>query len=254
MLQKPSFNYFCSGVCMKYIGTDLNELALLVVEYNDHPLNHGPSQTRIPGGTIQFEDIINAIVTAGPRTTLSSDHLVWIKQTAEKIANECDTKIASMLSNTREEKFALRAVFTNALTDIEDAFYSLQLSEKDIKIIEDASKEATLRRELKAECAVTTWGGAVQCGYLKRGEHFQYPYLVTGSDAPDTYEGSPDDDILKSYFMPLDELFADPKILYKNHVPFLNNALSTFMHILTYEKEHKAKLIEKIKEYLKPTN
>lgn len=243
---KPLFNFFTSGTCVKYVG---NQIMILIVHYFDSSDHKGTHEWRLSGGTIQFDDILTGLEKSIRRIGLDNEKFLWLKDAVRNLISEHRKKVDGMPNKTNYEKIAIRNEFVNYLNLISEVIEPVVYKSEHIKIIENETKLATLRRELMEETATTYFQDAIECGFLERfAGHIQYPFLVLGSDAPEKYTGSSDPDIEWSEWHPLSEVCDN---LYKNHRPFLNNTLSSLEMILNYEKD-KQVFVDQIKACLKP--
>jgi len=247
-MKKINLNFFCVGICVKIIN---DFIMINVVRYNDISDHKKVIETRLPGGTIQFQDIIIGIKNIQNRIGLRADSVEYLYDLINEVAESFDSKISEMPSETNAEKIEIRKIFVASLNSIGEAIENFPgVNDSKISIIENAIKDATLRRELRFECNVTEFDSAAQCGFVKRGEHVQYPFLVLGSDAPDEYSGSADEDIESSYFESLSNLNST---LYPAHKVFLSNAINLFVQI--YERDEKvAFIVSQARNFLKPAN
>jgi hypothetical protein len=167
-------------------------------------------------------------------------------QEIKKISNDYISTISIMPSVNNDQKKAIREVFLKAIDKAEEYIESLVYGTDKIRILENACKNQTLKRELSEECATVSCSDPIECGFTKRGEHFQYPFLILESDTPDEYSGSSDPDIKESRFIPVEEVKSS---LYKNHLPFLNNTLSQLAQIWSYDST-KAHLVVELNKRL----
>ncbi|MCX6754401.1 MAG: hypothetical protein NTU81_01050 [Candidatus Nomurabacteria bacterium] len=169
------------------------------------------------------------------------------------VSESFDSKTSKMSNKTNSEKIAIRDMFVSSLIEIEEAIVNFPgIDERKITIIEDSIKEATLRRELQYECNITEFESPAQCGFVKRGEHFQYPFLVLNSNAPDEYSGSADEDIESSYFESLTNLINGN--IYLPHKVFLSNAINLFFQISERTDNMAEVVLLQAKDFLKPAN
>ena len=166
----------------------------------------------------------------------------------QKISDDFDKEKSEMPANSNSEKVLIREKFVAGLNLVSELVESVVFKKEHLNLIEYKSRLETLTRELGEETAITKFCDAIECGLIKKGEHFQIPFLVTESDAPDRYEGSPDEDIEFSEYYPLEKACNE---LVKNHRNFLFNALSTLKQIISYDQDKK-KFIKKIDFCLKP--
>lgn len=238
------FNHFAAGACVKVIDRQVN---ILVVSYYDSSDHKKINEIRLPGGTIQCVDILTALEKTKNRNGLSLERYSWIYSYVEEINRSFRAKTDGMPKNSNFEKIQVRNEFTVSMSKIEEAFDSLFLSEPNTKMIQRESIVATLNRELEEETATTKYSAAIASGFMERKGHFQYPYLILDSDAPDSYEGSSDPDIKESFYMPLLEV---KEALFKNHIPFLRNALTEYCKVLIHQ-EGSQSIIEEIDLILK---
>ena len=214
---------------------------VLIVQYYDHSDHKKNEEIRLPGGTFQFIDLINALEQVAKRIGLSFEKKVWLSEEVTKISNVYISTITDMPSSNNTQKIAIREVFLKAVSKAEEFVESVVYGTEKIRILQNECKSQTLKRELAEECATSTCSDPIECGFTKRGEHFQFPYLVMESDTPDEYSGSSDGDVKESRFMPVAEVKG---LLYKNHQPFLNNTLSQLLQIWTYDKDKSGLVIE----------
>jgi hypothetical protein len=249
-MKKVSFNFFTAGVCVKEIR---NDLMVFVVLYNN--FGYGDRhQIRLPGGSIQFIDIIEGIKEVSSIIKLSKEKLDWIVDIIQDITDRFDQKFSNMPTRTIKDKLARKDVFTSHFSEAEESINSLVdsglMKENCIEIIENAVKLKTLRRELRTEGGVTTFNQAIECGRNIKGKHTQYAYLVLDSDAPDKFDGSADDDIEAAFQWKLSRL---KDTLFNNHRDFLFSALARWLSINKHNVTKRG-IIEKVEEFLKPAN
>ncbi len=237
-------NYFTSGACVKIVD---GELKILVVHYYDDSDHKKVHEYRLPGGTIQFIDIVSTIQRLGPKLNLLPAQYSSLISRIEELSRQTENKINLMQDNTNEQKVNRRNLFVEALKKAEAILIKVLPTLTELKLFQREVQLTTLRRELEQECAVATFTDAIDCGHAQRGEHTQYPYLILGADAPDSYKGGSDKDIVESLFMTLDEVCIN---IYKYHRLFLSNALSKLSHIWGYEKD-KSEFVKKIDHCLK---
>lgn len=235
---KINLNYFTSGTLVKVIKNVINVLVVLYYDHSDHKKNE---EIRLPGGTFQFIDLLSALEEVGQRIGLSFEKNSWLTQEIRKISDRYVSTISTMPSTNNAQKMAIREVFLRAVKQAEDHVESVVYGSEKIRILQNECKLQTLKRELGEECATVSCVDPTECGFTKRGEHFQFPYLVMESDTPDEYNGSSDPDIKESRFIPLSEM---KDILYKNHQPFLNNTLSQLSQIWSYDKDMSKFVVE----------
>lgn len=230
-------DFFTAGTCVKLNG----ELKILVVHYFDESDHKKTHEYRLPGGTIQFGDITTAVNKLGAEKLKVEPVMVdFIVNEIKEIAGKMEAKVSKMSATTNDEKKARRDLFVDSLKKAQKVLETYVQYDQH-KALQREVKLATLSRELQEECAVSHFKDAVDCGEMSRGEHKQYPFLVLGSDAPDTYTGSPDPDVKESLHMGIDQLY---EVIYRNHKPFLNNALSTLAQVWAYEPEKAAYVAE----------
>jgi hypothetical protein len=237
-------NYFTAGVCVKIIDS---KPYVMIVHYYDKSEHKNVKEIRIPGGTVSMSDIHSAISKNADNLKINKDHADWLLSqisTADEKFKEYQNHIR--IENDRDRKI-LRSVFGSLLESVEEAIDSFMLSEDQEKKILLLCQKETLKRELELEIACTSFVDMIPVGYLKRKDgHIQYPFLVLGSDAPDSYEGSSDSDIKKSNYLPLWEV---QNLLYLNHRPFLHNAMKEWKKILLYH-DHPKEVMDEIDAHL----
>lgn len=235
-------DFFTAGTCVKING----DLKILVVHYFDESDHKQVHEYRLPGGTIQFSDITTAIQKLGSeKLKIEQAMIEFIINEINEISDKMEAKVSKIPARSNEEKKARRDLFVDSLKKAQKILETYVQYDQH-KALQREVKLATLSRELGEECAVSHFIDAIDCGEMSRGEHKQYPFLVLGSDAPDNYKGSPDPDVMESLHLTPEELY---KVIYRNHKPFLNNALSTLAQIWAYEKD-KAIFVEQIEKCL----
>ncbi len=239
-----SLNYFTAGTCVKIVKGKLQVLLVLYYDDSDHKKVH---EYRLPGGTIQISDVITTIEKLGDKLHLSEQQYNFLIMKIEELSEKTEAKISSMPSITNDQKVQRRILFVEALKKIEAILIQTLPTLSELKLFQRTVKLVTLKRELEQECAVINFSDAVECGNAQRGEHTQYPYLVLDPDAPDSYKGGSDKDIVESMFMDIEEACS---LIYKYHKMFLNNTLSRLSHILGYEKD-KLNIVKEIELCLK---
>lgn len=249
-MKRVNLNFFTAGVCVKVIESDVKIHVVLYFDSSEHKKKF---EVRLPGGTIQCSDIPKGLRKVQKRVGLSDEVIENFEEFVEEVVNTYDLKVLGLPNKTNSERIVIREIFVNSLIQIEEYLNFLpKLTDYHRTIIEDAIKEETLRRELRTECGINSYQSAVENGFVKRGEHFQYPFLVLGSDAPDEYRGSADPDIEKSY----DELLSnlDNGNMYPPHKTLMLNALNLFLQIYEKDPAMSPAIIEKVKAFLKPAN
>lgn len=236
---RANFNYFTAGTCVRLIE---GEIKILIVHYHDVSDHKNVHEIRLPGGTVQFVDILNVINEFIP--VFSPNKYSWAIEEIIKITESFEAERLKMPSSSDFEKKEIRTKFVDALDGISEVVDYLLLSDKQIEKIQCAAHEKTLRRELQEECAITFISNVIECGYSLRGKHTQHQILVLGDDAPDFYKGK-DADIESSEFMLLSELVTK---LYANHSIFLRNTLSGLIEHIKDDPSMQI-YVKKIKDY-----
>lgn len=267
MSNRQTFNFACNEVAFRFKNS-VWEL-LTVYYYDDRTKQY---QLRLPGGTVQFRDITDAIISimAGihsepllneiqkivdriPEYKISHEEkILEIKQIYDNEMGALAKKHGKIIPEPETRKIKTKKFFAENMS-FNDQLHRIYLSLKIVLTYELMWKIATevrritLARELQEETFGVTKSIPVLATESFVGCHHKLSYTsVDEVNAPDSMRGSPDKDIESSQWLPIDkaikEMFTSSQ---SSHLMLVKSAITK---VLSSFKNHPH--IAELRQYL----
>lgn len=222
------FNYACIGVCFRFLDNQKPQVLVVKYKTDEHDIT-GKSKTevRFPSGTVQFEDIYEAITWFINEKQIfdTTKCIFWVQSKICKLEKVFSEELPTW--KTRHEKNdCLNTYLHKAFEELK----ACKLSSEDLYLIYERSRLITLRREISQETdAYTTEGKFIQASRSQNGHHGIHErccFATSEVSAPELYKGSGDSDIESSYWEFVEDLEKNPdKKLSQKHQNYMYAAI-----------------------------
>ncbi len=222
---RQSFNFASIGVSIRKLA---EKVEVLVVNYfNDE----NRIEIRFPAGTVQLMDICKALewFIEKNNLALTMHPLLWLTSEVMDFSKEFDVQVNSCSS--RHQKNLLLESY---LSKILDKLLALDLSEEEVDSILYKCRIITLEREAEQETDAFEFGKWVQASTSLLGTHEKCCYVSLETKAPDFYQGSADEDIESSYWIPIENV--ESKIS-KKHLNYFYSSIKKAVEELNLGEE-----------------
>ena len=213
---KRSFNYASIGSFFRF--PDNKPTEVLLVDYlNDE----GNIEVRLSGGTVQLSDVKDAIdIYLSKANPASLDRSIfWLPRQIEEMNISFQQELEEDKSLERHSK---NLILEDYLRKIFNKLDQYHVPEKDIEKILTCSRDITMAREVNEETAAEPVGKIFQASSRFASSHEKCGYVGVELSAPDEYSGSGDKDIVRSYWLRIED--AVRKIASK-HYSYLESAI-----------------------------
>lgn len=235
-----NLNYACLGAAFRFLDNVAPEV--LLVEYNDYGVN----QKRLPGGTVTFEDILNAINKVKEENTKYEESVFHtIIDQVRGIESSFKESINNYKERHEKNKF-----FGHKLDEVIATMESIKVDEDLIEKISYKSREETMTRKFILETNASEVGKLIPMSvYRLSNGHEKCGFVSVKVKAPDFYQGSGDGDIWLSHWKPVGEIY---KKLFASKSAHHGNLLQSAMREAIEGNLHPR--VSELKEYWTSTN